>query len=590
MVFLSDDFRILQNYSKPFSIFRSYSMSRSQRFLLRGLFVSLLLAVLSQGASAQRELVPPDHPIYTFLLRQELEGHLQGFTWGMLPLSREEIATFLRTLRADSLRTLLAPVDQGILADYLVEFSGDLDHSSARSEPILPGWNFTGILSNDRQKSLYEYRDSSTTIVIDLLGDLSRRETWGDSLGTAHATLGELGVRFRGTFHDRLGFYLEARNGALLNGSHAVALLDNRLKANNKFNEPEATFFDFTKGYLRYDVDWLSIMAGREQILWGAGYEDRAVFSDNTVPFDYFRIDLHSGGFRYAFLHGSLVGIDSTGHTLSSKYIAAHRVEFNVGKRVRVGFSEAVLYSLQPPNFALMNPLTFLTSAELSTETQQAGDNAHNTLLWLDLEVTPVENLRLFGSLLVDDLKFSAIGKNDISGNSNKFGWQGGVLWNDAFGMPTLVLTSEYTRINPFVLTHWTNYNSYTNWSLSLGPSVPPNSDQWLFQAEYAFTRRLTVRASVKFQRSGESTIDANGHVIFDAGDDILRGENHLEHPNIFLEGRRVNRTIGNIHIDWQPIRQYFVRAEVLLRNMRYPAEGRKLNDGWFWFSVGVDY
>ncbi|MGA9119397.1 MAG: capsule assembly Wzi family protein, partial [Bacteroidota bacterium] len=481
--------------------------------LFSGFLAFLVLScVFPHPAFTQRELVPVDHPIYNFLLRQQLEGHIQAFTWEMLPLPRVDVARFLETLRRDSIRATLSPTDNQILADYCVEFSQDLDNTSEHLQPFIPEWDVTGIFSDEQQKSLYTYRDSTTSLVIDLLADLSRRDTWGDSLGKGHATLGEVGIRFRGTLHDRLGFYLQATNGSLLNGSHSIALIDNRLRANNKFNSPEASFFDFTKGYLRYDIDWLSVMAGREQILWGAGYADRAVFSDNTVPFDYFRIDLRSGGFRYAFLHGSLVGADSTGHTLSSKYIASHRVEFNVGSRVRIGLSEAVLYSNQPVNFALMNPFTFLTSAELSTEMPQKEDNAHNTLMWLDVEVTPMKDLRTFGSLLVDDLKFSTIGKNDISGNSNKFGWQGGILWNDAFGLPTLVLTTEYTRINPFVLTHWTNFNSYTNWGLSLGPSLPPNSDEWLFQAEYAITHRLSVRANVRFQRSGENILDANGN------------------------------------------------------------------------------
>ena len=502
----------------------------------------------------------------------------------------KEVTEFLRTLRSDSVRALLSETDRKILSDYCVEFSRDLDQSDSASESFIPSWRLSGIFSDEKQKSLYSYADSGVTVVIDALGDASRRNTWGDSLGDANAVLGELGVRIRGTFHDRLGFFLQATNGSLLSGSHGVALLDNRLLANNRFNATGSTFYDMTKGYLRYDADWLSVMAGREQLLWGAGYADRAVFSDNTVPFDFFRIDLQEGSFHYAFVHGSLVGADSTGHTLSSKYIAAHRVEFNVGKRVRIGFSEAVLYSLQSPNFTLMNPFTFLTSAELSTEMPQKEDNAHNTIMWLDVEVTPVKNVRAFGSILVDDLKFSTLTKTDISGNSNKLGWQTGILVNDAFEIPTLVLTGEYTRINPFVLTHWTNYNSYTNWGLSLGPSVPPNTDEWLFQAEYSLSSRLSLRGTVRFQRSGENILDQNGNLVYDAGSNILLGQDHLLHPNIFLEGRRVDRTIGTIHAEWQPIRQYFLRADLMLRSLHYLADGTSFRDGWFWISAAVDY
>ncbi len=552
--------------------------------------LAAILLLTAPSLFAQREYVPADHPVYRFLLRQSLSGRIQGFNWGMLPLSRYEVAGFLDRLRTDSVTALLSGVDRGILKDYEVEFSYDLDHSLSRSSALVPSFNLAGIFRDDTRKYLYSYTDSTTALFIDGLGSLSRMWSSGDSLGRAAASLGELGVRIRGTLAGRVGFYLQALNGALLAGSHDLAVLDHQRLANRKFNSDEGKYYDITTGYLRYDADWFGVTMGRDQVLWGMGFGDRAVFSGNTVPFDFFRIDLHSNSVRYAFIHGSLVDKDTSGHTLASKYIAAHRIEFNAGRRVRIGFSEAVLYSNQPVNFALMNPLTFLTSAELSTELPHSGDDAHNSLLWLDLEVLPLDDVRLFGSLLVDDLKFSTIGKGDISGNTNKFGWQGGALWNDALTVPALILTAEYTRVNPFVMTHWTNFNSFTNWQLTLGSSVPPNSDEWMIGADWDAARRVSLRARLRFQRSGESIYDANGNLLFDAGDDINRGVNHLKHPNVFLEGLRVNRTIASFRLDWQPILQYTVRFEGFVRSFDYPSLNRSLHDAFASVSLRVDY
>ena len=174
------------------------------------------------------------------------------------------------------------------------------------------------------------------------------------------------------------------------------------------------------------------------------GHQDRAVLSWNTVPFDFAKIDLRSNSVHYSFLHGSLVGADTSGRRLRRKYIAAHRFEFNAGRRVRIGLNEAILYSNQPISFTMLNPLIFLTSAELSTELPNSGDDAHNSLIWLDLEVMAARNLRLFGSFLIDDLKFGTIDADDISRNTNKFGWQAGIIWNDAFTLPGVLLSAEY--------------------------------------------------------------------------------------------------------------------------------------------------
>ncbi|HTY57922.1 MAG TPA: hypothetical protein VMF59_03855, partial [Bacteroidota bacterium] len=85
---------------------------------------------------AQRDLIPPSDPVYRFLLRQEVNGALTGFHWGMLPLSRSEIAGFLDSLgNAGS----LSGTDRGILKDLEVRLSFDRTHTLSRSSSILPG-------------------------------------------------------------------------------------------------------------------------------------------------------------------------------------------------------------------------------------------------------------------------------------------------------------------------------------------------------------------------------------------------------------------------------------------------------------------
>ena len=552
----------------------------------------LLILVLSAAATAlaQRELVPVTNPVYDFLFRQELRGTIHGFQWGMLPLSRKDIAGFLDSLQARTARGDRLPgADDAMLRDLRIEFSYDLHHSLESSSALIPDFRLSGIFDDDRQKYLYAYSDSTASVLIDGFADWSYR-TGNDQTPEPHfASLGEIGIRVRGTLFDRLGYFVQASNGVQFSGSKEFALLDPRLQANAQFNRDQ-NFFDFTNGYLRYDADWLSVTFGREQLLWGMGYQDRAVLSNNTVPFDFVKIDLRSNSVHYSFLHGSLVGADSNGKQLASKYIAAHRFEFNAGRRVRIGLNEAILYSNQPISFTMMNPLIFLTSAELSTEMPSTGEDAHNSLIWIDLEVMAAKNLRLFGSFLIDDLKFSTINASDVSRNTNKFGWQLGLLWNDAL-VPGLLLSAEYSRINPFVETHWTNANSYTSWNLPLGEKLQPNSDAWRFRVDYPVTNRLLLSGQVQFQRTGENIVDPiTGKIIYDAGSDFLHGENQLVHTNYFLQGNRVNRTLMSFTATWQPIRQYFLDVKIFANSIRRPDQGTEESPVSVWGTVRVDY
>ena len=549
------------------------------------LFIIPVLCLVHPLLFGQRELVPSTDPVYQFLFRQELRGTIHGFQWGMLPLSRREVSSFL-----DSLDRLegLPETDQRMLQDFDIRFSYDRSRTLELSSSFLPAFTFAGIADDRRQKYLYMNVDSTSAFFLDGFASYSYRAGKGDSVGSAFAALGEIGFRIRGTLFDRLGFFLQASNGRQFSGSHDFAIIDPRLKANKKFNSDERAYFDFTNGYMRYDADWLALTVGREQLAWGTGFSDRMMFSGNTVPFDFVKLDIRSGNLRYSFLHGSLVGSDTTGHTASSKYIAAHRLEFNIGSRFRLGLGEAILYSNQPPTFALLNPMAFLTSTELSTEGSE--DNAHNSIIWIDASVNPARNVRVSGAWLIDDISFGSLGKSDVSGNTNKFGWQAGILWNDALRLDNLILSLEYTRIGPFVETHRTIFNSFTHWNLPLGDALQPNSDEWTVEAGYDVTSRLSIRGKLQFQRTGENIVDQSGGMVFNAGSDFLRGDGDITHPNVFLEGNRVNRTLGTFELTWQPIRQYFIELQYFTRSFRYLAEGRNLSDSILWATLRVDY
>jgi hypothetical protein len=555
---------------------------KAQNPLLAGLTCFLLLV---SSAIAQRELLPVDHPVYKFLLRQQMRGLINDFQWGMLPLSRGEVVRLLDAL--ETRRSQLSGVDVKMLQDFDTEFEYDMNKTVLKAKPLLPGFSLSSVLDNDRQKYLAAYEDSVASLFADGFGFLSYRAGSGDSIGSPHIFLGQLGFRVRGTLYDRLGFYLEASNGQRLSGDPSFGMLDYRLRANTKFQEA-GKYFDFTTGYMDYDVDWLRLTIGREQVLWGMGYSDRLILSDNTIPFDFAKLDLHYKSFHYSFLHGSLTGKDSLGRELSSKYIGAHRLEVSFSSRFRLGLSEMVVYSNRSIDFAYLNPLTFLASADRSAD----PSGTSNTLLAFDFEWFPMKDLRLTGTLVIDDLNFETLGSvgSDVRGNDNKFAWQGGITWTDAFSLPNLTLTAEYTRINPFVYSHRSVANAYTHLDLPLGPLLQPNSDEWLLGFDLDLTYRLSVSGQIRFQRTGENITSSSGMLIYNAGSDILRGDGDFVHPNVFLEGQQANRTLMSFIVQWQPIKQYYVEIRYFSRVFDYLSGGRRLLDSIVWTTLRLDY
>jgi hypothetical protein len=234
-----------------------------------------------------------------------------------------------------------------------------------------------------------------------------------------------------------------------------------------------------------------------------------------------------------------------------------------------------------------LNPLAFLTSADLNAEIP--GKDANNALIGIDVQFYPVKKLSLQGSLLIDDLNFETLGESDKTGNDNKFAFQGGFSWQDAFMLNNLNFIYEFTHIDPFVYSHRENKNSYSHWNLPVGHALNPNSDEHAFRLIYNFGSRLNLNLTYQLQRTGLNYFDSTGNFI-NIGSNILRGENDFAVKNEFLNGIRLNRNLITAELTWQPIFQYFFTVRYQNRTYDYIDQNRKLSDNIFWGIFRVDY
>jgi len=393
-----------------------------------------------------------------------------------------------------------------MLDDYYIEFEYDLNGTLYNSTDLFEkNIDIKRLIDNKKQKYLYSFTDSNATMFLDGSANLSYRQSSGDSLGFNRISLGEIGFRVRGTLFNSLGYYLRASNGAKISGdANAVqfaAETDPKLRGNTKFYY-ENKNFDTFEGYLRYKTNnnIFALTVGKEALNMGFGYIDKMYLSNNTVSFPFGRVDLKYKTLSYSFVYGSLKG-DSLSKDLSWKSIALHRLNIKTGKVLNVGFYEAVVFTSTPFSWTYLNPLSFLTSADMSVGTEKSFEN--NTFLGLDFELNPVKNIAIQGTFMIDDLDFETIGNDDVTYNTNRFGWQIGGLWSDAFTLPNLSFAMEYTKLDPFMYAHKSNKNSYTNWTMSLGHNLQPNSEEIALKLSYDVTSRVHIDLLYQFQRSG---------------------------------------------------------------------------------------
>ncbi|MBS1514745.1 MAG: hypothetical protein JSS63_06920 [Bacteroidetes bacterium] len=557
----------------------------------RIIFLIAVFFMLPLASYAQVELVSPSHPVYDFLKRMQLE-EIIDYNSSQIPISRGEIGSFLLTV--DNSKNKISSVDKKILGDFLNEFEYDLGRPvKEKISSFFSGGDVKKMFSNDNQKYFYKYLDSNASFFVDGLSGYSYRRSSGDTLGSNTLNLSEIGLRFRGTLFNSVGFYLRASNGSKMSGDDKAVVFgrqtDPKLAASRKF--PTEGYFDSFEGYLRYQTkgNWLGLTVGREAMYQGFGYIDKLYLSNNTVPFDFINLRMQYKALRYSFTYGGLKG-DSLGRDIPVKNIATHRLDVNFSPRFRMGFWEALITASQSFSFSNVNPLSFLISVDYN---DVVNSNPNNNLFGIDMEVQPVKNLALQGTMLVDEISLGAIFQPDkhIPADS-KFGWQFGTIWTNAFSVPNLTGAVEFTHLDPFVYTHRSLKTTYTNWGMPLGAKLSPNSDEIALKLSYNITQRVKLDLQYQFQRSAEGIVyDSLGNVVINYGGNINNGAgDNYTNSTTFLQGNRINRSIATAILRVEPLKQLFLDFKFVYNDINNIFESRKYNNNYFFATIRFDY
>jgi hypothetical protein len=588
--------------------------------------IVIFLFIFSAGnLFSQVELLERSHSVYEFLKRMDVKGVIDDFNSAKIPLSRYEVARQLSVIssKVSGTKSLLNKNDIEQLNDYLIEFEFDVKQLSIinyqlpvkevtklqsdnvtkegqRTNKYLDSsfrWNdkkgFRNTKWYNKPHYIYSYNDSNATFFLNLDANMYQRNLWGDSLKGTKFNGGDIGVEFRGTLFNRLGYALRYTNGKVFVGNKTdkqyVLYNDESFRSSpNLWNDGK--WFDKYAGYVRFEAPekWVSLMFGKESVSEGFGYINKLYVSNFSNPIPFLKLDFKYKAIEYSFLYGN-INTDSFGVNLApNKMISMHRLDVKFLKWLRAGFWESVITSSGGFSFVHLNPLSFITSGGMSADVNTSQQN--NSMMGFDAEFKPVKNLAIQGTLLIDDINLSTISNDDYTANDNKFGYQAGILWNDAFTLPGLLGKFEYTRLDPFVFTHRENRQQYTLWGAPLGHSLPPNTDEKALQFSYNIMPRLRVTLQAQFQRSGEGfTYDSLGNIDINYGGDINHGERfYVNIKNTFLQGNRVNRNMYTIGVYFEPVRFCYIdfRFTYKFQNLLYLS--KKLNDRLFWMNLAV--
>lgn len=520
-------------------------------------FTFIVLLLTFNLIYAQHENVELDHDVYRFLKEMKVKGIIQKIHDDNPVMSRLEIKRNLQDIELQKDR--LSGTETGLLKKYQDEFYDEKADSSNIYQFFGSGSGFSSDFSNffsDKMKYMYSYRDENASYYLEILG----RALYGQMFEpyVNNSSLFDIGFRFRGTVFDKIGYSLTAQKGGIGGSQDLAPTFDPRLNYNFKYYERFENIgnYDFAEGYLRYYTEPavgmnLALQIGREKLKLGYGYGSKLVLSGDHPVLDFIKTDFNYGIFSFTSLHASTIGEFYFDRNLNyTKHIAYNRFKLSFDNLFDFGFGESVVYSGRGIDLAYLNPFAFYKYIEMSI---QDRDNA---VVFLDFQTNFIKNLELQATFFLDENILSHL--DELHLFSNKTAYQIGVFWYSPFSVNDLSLILEYTKIRPYVYSHFNLKNSYTSHSQNLGHRAGPNADEIHTSLSYNINEKMRLNLEYQFVRSGENIYDGQGNMIFNAGGDFLIG--HRESIDAkyinFLDGERINKNILTLNFRFEPVRE----------------------------------
>ena len=327
------------------------------------------------------------------------------------------------------------------------------------------------------------------------------------------------------------------------------------------YNHGTSISYDETVASIGYTGEMFRARIGRGRHAWGPALLQRLVLSDQTAPYPYVEaeFDWHKR-LLLTWFNGRLDPSPMPSDTLyltpegnvrkasKEKYIAAHRLEIIAAPWMTIGMTEAVIYGERAPEIGYLLPLNLYWS---EGHNQDHDDN----LMWsADLRLRPMKGILLFGELLIDEMHFSAFGTDQFG---NRTAYTVGGRWIPPSLSGKIDLRTEYTKLRPFIYTHWFPINVATHYGENLGSPLQPNSDEWKVRLRYHPVPELTLGGYAWGRRHGATPEGADpvGGSVWET-----RKGNQGNYP--FLDGIREDSNEAGVEFRWNALEELVLFVE----------------------------
>ncbi len=490
---------------------------------------------------AQNIDVESNHPVYNFIDYLETRGLTNAVISTTKPLSRREISRLLKNV-LNSKKSVLNSRELKLVTAFRAEFI-DFSHVQAvvskpypvKLQTILKTAHLSHTVIFKDYRFLFLKIDRDYSIAANPLFAYSAGESVLDLPGKVNLVKRSGGLQLQGTIGRRMSYFVDFR--------------DTRESGNKYFpvghrlawpgygyaeGRGDQLFHDEAVAFINVDFRKLTVQLGKNSNRWGPALSGGLILNDAATSYNQMRLQAKFGKLRLSYFHAGLqtyprIVVDSytsnsvARESFAEKYIAGHRLEFKLHRRLLLALNETVIYGERGLQLAYLNPLMFFRSAE-----HFYGDR-DNVALGVDVKFLLKRNILIYSELLLDDFSW---GRSGTSWYGNKQAWLAGFKTTKVVRSIPSMVQFEYVRIRPYVYSHTFPINTYTHYNTSLGNLLQPNSEA--FFLNFRFYPRWNTVFDLLLKRTlhGDNPGSRNvGGRIADAFDV------HDSHTAKFLDG-----------------------------------------------------
>jgi hypothetical protein len=324
---------------------------------------------------------------------------------------------------------------------------------------------------------------------------------------------------------------------------------------------------------------------GQGRVFFGEGHRSM-ILSDAAFNYPYLKVETTVWRIKYVNLWSQHLDIRKdveVNQAFRKKWLAGHYLSYNVNSRLNISLYETVVYGSDTNNRGIeasyFNPLIFFRPIEAAN-----GSDAGNVNLGIGASYKVLNGLMVYGQLTLDEFVFRELTEKPGSWR-NKYGYQLGVKYLNAFTVQNLNFRLEYNAIRPYTFQHFRPLTNMGHFNQPLAHAWGANFKELIFQAHYRY-RRITLDVQVT---AGQRGLDISGT---NWGGDIYLSYNTRERDdnNTIAQGKTIDLTYAEARLGYLVNPSYNLRLEggAVLRSQVDALTGANLYDRGPYIYVGL--